>query len=73
MLVKCPQCGKKAEYFGNPFRPFCSERCKLVDLGAWVNEEYKIASQEGSLSESLGEIKVVIEEVNTEEEEENKC
>lgn len=69
MLVKCPQCGKKAEYIGNPFRPFCSERCKLIDLGAWVDEEYKIASQEESLSESLKELKIGTEENDTEEEE----
>jgi endogenous inhibitor of DNA gyrase (YacG/DUF329 family) len=26
----------------NPWRPFCSERCKLIDLGAWASEEYKV-------------------------------
>jgi endogenous inhibitor of DNA gyrase (YacG/DUF329 family) len=41
--VGCPQCGKPAPYRAdNPFRPFCSERCKLADLGAWANEDYRV-------------------------------
>ncbi len=40
--MKCPTCGKKADWKENPYRPFCSERCKLVDLGKWVNEEYRV-------------------------------
>lgn len=42
MKVKCPICKKKVEWEGNPFRPFCSERCKMIDLGKWVSEEYRI-------------------------------
>ncbi|MFW1676767.1 DNA gyrase inhibitor YacG [Pontibacter sp. JAM-7] len=41
--VNCPSCGKKSLWTtDNPFRPFCCERCKLIDLGAWANEEYQI-------------------------------
>ena len=41
--VRCPQCGATAEYKAtNPSRPFCSERCKLIDLGAWAEERYSI-------------------------------
>lgn len=40
--MKCPNCGKQVEWEENPFRPFCSERCKLVDLGKWVSEEYRV-------------------------------
>lgn len=40
---KCPQCGKETVWEGNPFRPFCSERCKLIDLGSWASGEYRIA------------------------------
>jgi len=46
MKVKCPNCGKRAEYEGNVYRPFCSERCRLVDLGKWFNEEYRIPVKE---------------------------
>jgi endogenous inhibitor of DNA gyrase (YacG/DUF329 family) len=42
-LVTCPQCNGLSEYSAdNPFRPFCSERCKLIDLGQWANENYRI-------------------------------
>ena len=42
-LVRCPQCGKSSEYRAdNPSRPFCSPRCKLIDLGAWAEERYAI-------------------------------
>lgn len=44
-LVRCPQCGKSVEYhLDNVSRPFCSPRCKLLDLGAWAEERYAIAS-----------------------------
>jgi uncharacterized protein len=41
-LVKCPHCGKKAEFSGNEFRPFCSKRCKLLDFGGWADEKFAI-------------------------------
>jgi len=45
--VRCPQCGGDAVYAPeNPFRPFCSERCRLIDLGAWANESYRVPVQE---------------------------
>ncbi len=44
VTVDCPACGRRAEYGpGNRWRPFCSERCKLVDLGAWASDRYVIA------------------------------
>lgn len=44
--MKCPICQRPTTYEGNPFRPFCSERCKLLDFGAWANEEYAVPSEE---------------------------
>jgi uncharacterized protein len=45
--VNCPQCGKPAHWDpSNRFRPFCSERCRLIDLGAWANENYRIPVSE---------------------------
>lgn len=42
-IVTCPQCGKNSKWDStNPYRPFCSERCKLIDLGAWAAESYRI-------------------------------
>lgn len=46
-LVRCPHCKKQIVYSTeNPFRPFCCERCKLIDLGAWADESYKVPSNE---------------------------
>jgi endogenous inhibitor of DNA gyrase (YacG/DUF329 family) len=42
-LVTCPTCGAQSAYTPtNPYRPFCSERCKLIDLGAWATEKYRV-------------------------------
>ncbi|MDR3771532.1 MAG: DNA gyrase inhibitor YacG [Sutterella sp.] len=49
MKVRCPTCGHEALYAPeNPYRPFCSERCRLIDLGAWSNDEYVIEGEPGS-------------------------
>lgn len=49
MRVKCPTCGKMITYrTDNPYRPFCSERCKLIDTGAWASDEYRIEGEPGS-------------------------
>lgn len=41
--VACPICGKRVEWtLQATWRPFCSERCKLIDFGAWANESYRI-------------------------------
>jgi len=43
--VRCPSCGGASVYAGtNPFRPFCSERCKSTDFGAWASEAYRVAA-----------------------------
>ena len=42
--VKCPHCGKDVLWsVQSKYRPFCSERCKLIDFGAWAKEEHTIA------------------------------
>ncbi len=51
MNVNCPVCGKEARFEGNPFRPFCSERCKLVDLGNWLSETYRVPDQRSDKEE----------------------
>lgn len=46
-IVRCPQCGGNSVWnSANKFRPFCSERCKLIDLGAWASESYRVPVQE---------------------------
>ena len=41
-----PRCGDVSTWEGNEFRPFCSERCKMIDLGAWANDEYKLPTHD---------------------------
>ncbi|HKV53508.1 MAG TPA: DNA gyrase inhibitor YacG [Candidatus Binataceae bacterium] len=42
-MTRCPICKKPAERGpANRFRPFCSERCQMVDLGTWAGEEYRV-------------------------------
>lgn len=46
-MVRCPQCGGESLWSAeNKYRPFCSERCKLIDLGAWASESYRVPVQE---------------------------
>ena len=50
-LVRCPQCKKSLKWdTTNPYRPFCSERCKLIDLGAWASDEYAIPDKDQPVS-----------------------
>lgn len=43
--MKCPTCGQPAKWEDNPYRPFCSERCKPIDFGRWANEEYRVPGE----------------------------
>ncbi len=54
MKVKCPKCGEELEWEDSQYRPFCSSRCKFIDLGAWANEEFKVPV----------EIDIDLEEIN---------
>lgn len=48
--IHCPTCNKNDTWQkDNPYRPFCSERCKLIDLGAWADERYRIANENDSI------------------------
>ena len=49
--TKCPNCSKMTEYKGNEYRPFCSERCKLIDFGAWADGDYALPAETSSLTE----------------------
>lgn len=52
LTVACPYCKKPVVYStANPFRPFCSERCKMLDLGAWANEERTVAGNDINIDE----------------------
>ncbi len=45
--ITCPNCKKKGTWQAeNKFRPFCSERCKLIDLGDWASEQHRVPGDE---------------------------
>ena len=45
-IVRCPACGGDSVYApSNPYRPFCSERCKNMDLGAWASESFRVPDE----------------------------
>ena len=46
MRISCPICKNMTTWKENPWRPFCSERCKLIDLGKWADSEYRLEGEE---------------------------
>ena len=53
--MRCPMCGKPVSWKGNPNRPFCSERCKLLDLDNWLSGRYRIGASSVSDDQSPAE------------------
>lgn len=49
MQVKCPTCEKKFNYYTSESRPFCTERCKMIDAGHWFDESYAINGPDNSV------------------------
>ncbi|HEV2430256.1 MAG TPA: DNA gyrase inhibitor YacG [Burkholderiales bacterium] len=50
-MIRCPRCGTRTEYSReNKWRPFCSERCRMIDLGRWAAEAYGLPEQDGPSS-----------------------
>jgi len=43
--IRCPRCGTETEWSGNPHRPFCGLTCRLIDLGGWLDERYRVAGE----------------------------
>jgi uncharacterized protein len=49
-IVPCPTCDRPVEWSeASPWRPFCSERCKLIDLGAWASEQRSVPGEAANL------------------------
>lgn len=53
LQVKCPQCQKEFLYRSSEDRPFCSERCRMVDLGHWLDGSYGVPAQKITEEEQL--------------------
>jgi len=52
--VRCPTCHREADW-EQPYRPFCSERCRLIDLGAWLSEQRSIPGESTDQPQAPGE------------------
>lgn len=63
LTVACPICKKKFEYYSSEFRPFCSDRCRLIDLGQWLNESYTVPAQKIT-PEEAEQLEQIIHEKN---------
>ena len=51
----CPSCGKTVDWSEQPsYRPFCSKRCRLIDLGEWASDSYRIPSREPAPDDGIG-------------------
>jgi uncharacterized protein len=52
MRLRCPTCKREIDWSdAYPYRPFCSERCRLIDLGAWLGEKHAIAGEPTQFSD----------------------
>ena len=51
LVVKCPQCNTEFQYYTSESRPFCSERCKMIDLGHWFEESYRVPDKNANIPE----------------------
>jgi endogenous inhibitor of DNA gyrase (YacG/DUF329 family) len=55
-LLSCPRCGAQVAWSPeNRYRPFCSERCKLIDLGDWATEKFRVPVEEDKDPQEAGE------------------
>lgn len=64
LKVKCPRCKKELDWETSESRPFCSERCRLQDLGAWFMEEHLISDEENSSLEALEQLQNIHKKIN---------
>jgi len=49
LKVKCPHCEKVFNYYSSEFRPFCKEKCKMIDLGHWFDNSYNVAGKNNTV------------------------
>ena len=68
--VSCPVCKKKFNYFSSEFRPFCCERCRLIDLGQWLSESYAVPAQKLT-EEETQKLEDLIKDENEQEEDDD--
>lgn len=60
--VNCPKCKRLFSYYASDYRPFCSERCKDVDMGHWLTENYRLPSKEKLSEDDIDKVATHLEE-----------
>jgi endogenous inhibitor of DNA gyrase (YacG/DUF329 family) len=70
--VNCPTCKKKFNFHTSFFRPFCSEKCRLIDLGQWLTESYTVPLQKLTEEEQITLEQLFLEKKDSEEENDEK-
>jgi uncharacterized protein len=68
LVVACPTCKKKFKYHDSEYRPFCSEKCRLLDLGQWLSESYAVPAQKLT-EEEIQNLEKIYEEKNHQDDE----
>lgn len=56
--IKCPHCKELFNYYESAFRPFCSERCKMVDLGHWLSGSYTVPLENIPIDETEADFEI---------------
>lgn len=56
LKVKCPTCEKEFNYYSSEHRPFCTERCQMIDMGHWFNESYALPTKEVLSDEDIEKV-----------------
>lgn len=70
--VKCPRCEIVFRYYESEFRPFCCERCKMIDLGHWFEESYRVPAKEKNQNDTNIESESQSSEQNLEDYEDDE-
>jgi len=71
LKVICPICKNRFEYYSAKTRPFCSDKCRLLDLGKWLNESYAVPVKKLNETEQQT-LEQLINEKNSEENEDSQ-
>lgn len=66
--VSCPTCKKRFDYQSSKFRPFCCEKCRLIDLGQWLTESYTVPAEKLT-DEEFQNLEQIIHEKNSDQKE----
>ena len=68
LTVTCPHCKKTFNYYASEFRPFCSEKCRLIDLGQWLNESYTVPAHKITQEEAEQLEQIIHEKIQNSDE-----